>query len=60
MVPQEQVELYIGSTDFACALAPQAGRLKEYSIDEIEVECEVPLLEKHAKKYPYELKLKKS
>ena len=60
MIPQEQVELYVGSTDFACALAPQVGRLKEYQIDEIEVECEVPLLQKHAKKYPYELKLKKS
>ena len=53
------MDLYFDGTDFACALAPQAGRLKEYKIDEVEVECEVPVIdpETSAIIYPYELDL---
>lgn len=59
MVPKEEMDLYFDGTDFACALAPQAGRLKEYKIDEVEVECEVPVIdpETSAIIYPYELDL---
>lgn len=65
--PNVEVEFNFDRTDFACALAPKVGQLKEYPIDEREFVCEVPectgeYVENNGKKYylsafqfPYEL-----
>lgn len=65
--PNVEVEFNFDRTDFACALAPKVGQLKEYPIEEREFVCEVPectgeYVENNGKKYylsafqfPYEL-----
>jgi len=40
--PDANVTFYFDSNDFACALASKLGQYKELSIDENEVECELP------------------
>lgn len=44
--PNQDVNFYFDSIDFACALATKCGQLKEYKIDETEIVCEVPCFDK--------------
>ena len=42
MNPNVELDFYFDRIDFACALAPKCGQLKEYQIDEEDIFCEVP------------------
>lgn len=42
IVPDSTIDFNFDRIDFACALAPKIGRLKEYKIDETPVVCKVP------------------
>ena len=40
--PNSEIDFNFDKIDFACALAPKCGQLREYHIDENEVKCIVP------------------
>ena len=42
IVPDSTIDFNFDRIDFACALAPKIGQLKEYKIDETPVICKVP------------------
>jgi hypothetical protein len=42
IVPDTTIDFNFDRIDFACALAPKIGQLKEYKVDETPVVCKVP------------------